>query len=295
MNASFDREVVGRLLAEARAHGPLDPEREQALARMIGDGADASSRLEHDREIDTDDRIVLEHRARAGRDARDELVTAYLPLVVGMARRYRWAPVPMIELLQEGSLALLRAAERFDWRRGGRFGSYAMWWVRHAMSNAVNASGGVHLSASQREKLRALARARVETPGGGTSALGETTGLGDEDTAALVPLLGSPIPLDAALDERGSLAEILADRDAEEMLEEALVAADVGRVLAVADRVLGDRERLVLEARFGLGGREPETLRQVAERLGVSVQRVAQIERSALDRLRAALEVPSPS
>jgi RNA polymerase sigma factor (sigma-70 family) len=163
------------------------------------------------------------------------------------------------------------------------------------MSNAVNASGGVHLSVSQRVKLRALARARVETPGRGTSALGEATGLDDDDTAALVPLLGSPIPLDAGLDERGSLAEILADRDAEEMLEEALVAADVDRVLGVAERVLGDRERLVLEARFGLSGREPETLRQVAERLGVSVQRVAQIERSALDRLRAVLEVPSPS
>jgi hypothetical protein len=102
VNDSFDREVVGKLLAEARAHGPLDPEREQALARTIGDGVDASSRLEHDRGIDADDRIVLEARARAGRDARDELVTAYLPLVVGIARRYRWAPVPMIESCRRG-------------------------------------------------------------------------------------------------------------------------------------------------------------------------------------------------
>jgi RNA polymerase primary sigma factor len=289
-----EREMVARLLADANAHPPIDPDRERALARTVRDGLEAAARLRDDPPTDAEERAGLEGRARAGRDARDELVTAHLPLVVGIAKRYRWSSVPLLELVQEGSLALLRAAERFDWTRGTPFGAYAMWWVRHAMSRAVReATGSVRLPAEQSEKLRTLARARATQPGASATSLGRSAGIDAEEAVALVPLLGSPIPIDAGLDDRGSLAELLADRDAEEELEEVLVSADVARILRVADRVLTDRERLVIGARYGLAAREPKTLREVAEGLGVSVQRVAQIERAALDRLRAALEVPS--
>jgi RNA polymerase primary sigma factor len=286
-----ERGVLARLLAEARAT-PIDPERERELARTVAEGLQARERLEAGVPLEADERARLMELERAGRDAKDRLVTAHLPMVVAMARRYRWSPVPLLELVQEGSLGLLRAAERFDWRRGTPFAAYAAWWVRHAMSRAVRAAtGGVRLSERTRRRLRSLAEARSADPEASDAVLGDAAGVTGEEAAALVPLLGTPIPLGVGA-ERDRLEELLADRRAEEELEEVLVSADVARLLAVAERVLSERERAVLEARYGLGGGEPQTLRQVAERLGVSLQRVAQIERGALDRLRGALGGP---
>jgi RNA polymerase primary sigma factor len=114
-----------------------------------------------------------------------------------------------------------------------------------------------------------------------------------EDAAALAPLLGSPVPLEAPAGPGSdrTLVELLADREAEEQLEEVLVEAEVERLIRAAEQTLSPREREVLEARYGLGGRQPETLREVGERLGVSLQRVAQIEAAALAKLRRALGV----
>jgi RNA polymerase primary sigma factor len=288
-NESSERAMVDKLLAEVRECPPIERERERELSRKIRAGLEARQRLQSGQALREEERLELEGRAAAGRDAKHELVTAHLPLVLGMARRYRWAPLSYLELIQEGSLGLLRAAEKFDWRVGAPFGAYASWWIRHAMSRAVrSAVGSVRLRDPERGKLRRLAEAREANPGAGAAELGEVAGVSGEDAESLVPLLGSS----ARVSTRpvGELIEeLLADRAAEEELEEALVSADVARILIVADRVLSPRQRMVLEARYGLGGHEPQTLRQVAERLGVSVQRVSQIERSALDRLRAEL------
>lgn len=263
----------------------MDRERERELARTIEAGLEARSRLERGTALSDGERAELRELARSGRDAKQELVTAYLPLVVGMARRYRWAPMPFLELIQEGTLGLLRAAERFDWRLGTPFGAYAAWWVRHAMSRAVRGVvGSVRLPRGKRDDLRRLAAAREADPGAGMVELGAAAGLQGEDAEDLEPLLGSVRPVDARI-----LEDLLADRDAEEELEEVLVSAEVSRLLEIAERVLTERQRSVLEARYGLGGKEPQTLREVAARLGVSIQRVSQIERSAVDRLRKEL------
>jgi RNA polymerase sigma factor (sigma-70 family) len=161
------------------------------------------------------------------------------------------------------------------------------------MSRAVRqATGSVRFTAERRDQLRRLAQARAADPAAGPAALGVAAGIGEEDATTLVPFLGAPIPLDAETDRGRALEELLADRRAEEEMEEVLVSAEVMHLLNVADRVLTPRQREVLEDRYGLGGRTPKTLREVAERLGVSVQRVYQIERSALDRLRAELARP---
>jgi RNA polymerase primary sigma factor len=280
-----ERQLVGRLLSEVRSRAPLSRERERELARKVSAGLDARTRLQEGVRLPTDERAELEELARSGRDAKQELVTAYLPLVIGMGKRYRWAPLSFLELIQEGMLGLLRAAERFDWRRGTPFGAYASWWVRHAMSRAVReATGSVRLPPGKRDELRRLAEAREADPGASTYALGAASGVGEEGAESLQPLLGSVRPVDAR-----ELEDLLADRDAEEELEEVLVSADVSRLREAADRLLSERQRSVLEARYGLGGREPRTLREIGDELGVSVQRVSQIERSALDRLRSAL------
>ena len=153
------------------------------------------------------------------------------------------------------------------------------------MSRAVRGVvGSVRLPLGKRDDLRRLAAAREADPGAGMVELGAAAGLQGEDAEDLEPLLGSVRPVDARI-----LEDLLADRDAEEELEEVLVSAEVSRLLEIAERVLTERQRSVLEARYGLGGKEPQTLREVAARLGVSIQRVSQIERSAVDRLRKEL------
>ena len=114
-----------------------------------------------------------------------------------------------------------------------------------------------------------------------------------DEAQNLVPLLGSPVSLDAPLrpDAEASLAELLADREAEEEMEEVLVAAEADRLLRVAERELSPRERRIIEARYGLGGGDPKTLREVGDELGLTPQRVAQLEGRALEKLRTALGV----
>lgn len=211
-----------------------------------------------------------------------------------MTRRYRWSGVPVVDLFQEGVLGLVDAAERFDWTRGTPFAAYASWWVRHAMSKAVlEATMSVRLPSGARASLRRLARARSGDPASSWRVLAERTGVDPAVAESLLPLLGPPLSLDApaAPEADVPLADVLADRDAEEAMEEVLVGAEVERLLRIADRELTERERAVLEARYGLGGGEPQTLREVGEQLGVSAQRVAQIEERALRKLRSALGV----
>lgn len=287
-------------LLEVGERPPLEPERELELARRIAEGEDARRRLEAG-DVPEEERPRLEEAVRAGAEAKAALVAGNLRLVVALAKRYRWSGVPLADLFQEGVLGLLRAAERFDWRLGTPFSAYAAWWVRHAIARAVrDARVGVHLPDRQWKALRRLGRARLADPRAGIEELARAAGVDPEEAERLLPLLGTPASLDApvAADREEALGELLADRRAEEALEEVLVEAEVERLLQTAERVLTPRERWVLEARYGLGGRDPRTLREVGEELGLTPQRVAQMEGRALAKLRAALgarEAPGAS
>ena len=289
-----ERLLVRRLLEEVGVRPGLPSEEERELARAVAEGQEARTRLEQDGELEPAVRAELEERVRRGTEAKRRLVAAHLPLVVRLLHRYRWSGLPVLDLFQEGILALLRAAERFDWRRGTPFGAYAAWWVRHALSRAVREHvGAVRLPEAKRRQLRSLAEARAERPWASWEELAERAELSVDDAAVLAPLLGNPLPLEgpASPGSDRTLEEVLADREAEEALEEVLVEAEVERLIRAAERVLSPREREVLEARYGLGGRRPQTLREVGERLGVSLQRIAQIEAAALAKLRRALGV----
>jgi RNA polymerase sigma factor (sigma-70 family) len=272
---------------------PLPPEEEARLARLVAEGRQAAKSLEQP-DVGAEQRRRLERTAELGREALSTLVVHHLPLVVRMAHRYRWSGVPVLDLFQEGVLGLLSATERFDWNRGTPFAAYASWWVRHAMSKAVReATTSVRLSSGTRASLRRLAKARGADPSSSWRTIAQRVGVDPDAAEKLLPLLGPPLSLDAPADPRADipLADVLADRDAEEAMEEVLVEAEVQRLLRIADRDLTPRERSVLEARYGLGGREPRTLREVGEEFGVTPQRVAQIEERALRKLRTALGV----
>jgi RNA polymerase primary sigma factor len=285
------RSVTDRLLSEVGGRAAPPPEEEVLLARRVAEAREARRRLQ-DAALPEDERRRLEEVVQAGREAKARLIAHNLRLVVAMARRYRWAGVPFLDLFQEGVLGLLRAAERFDWTRGTPFSAYAAWWVRHAMSRAVRqARASVRLPDRAWRDLRRLGQARLAHPGEPPGDIARRAGVDPEEAEALLPLLGSPVSLDTPVgeDAEAALSDLLADREAEEALEEVLVQADVERLLRAADRLLTPRERFVLEARYGLGGGDPRTLREVGEELRVTPQRVAQIEEGALRKLRQAV------
>jgi RNA polymerase primary sigma factor len=241
-------------------------------------------------------RLVI--AAQAGnRRAREELVEAFLPLIAGVARVYRGSEtVTRIELMQEGVVGLLRALERFDQGQGVPFWGYASWWVRQAMQQSIaELTRPVVLSDRSLRQLSALKRAHhayLTEHGHEPSAdqLAEQTGLSHAQVGDLVALDRVPRSTEeraAGSDgELGAFGELLVDPLAEDAYEQLLDHSEIEQVRALLGS-LNDRERMILRARYGLDGPE-QSLRDLGERIGVSGERVRQIEERALGKLRSA-------
>jgi RNA polymerase sigma factor (sigma-70 family) len=227
--------------------------------------------------------------------ARARLVDAFMPLISSLARTYRSGRVQRPELLQEGVVGLLRALERFDPDRSVPFWGYAAWWVRQAMQQLVaELSGPVVLSD---RALRHLARLKtahgqaVHATGSepGRAELAERSGLTLEQVDDLLAVERAPRSLEERVrgqeEDIGAFGELLEDPIAEGEYERVLSAIEVRELHSVLAG-LSDRERAVLRARYGLDGAE-QSLREVGERLGLSSERVRQIEQRALGKLTA--------
>jgi RNA polymerase primary sigma factor len=221
--------------------------------------------------------------------AKDRLVRCNLRLVASVARRHVGRGLAMEDLLQEGVVGLIRAAEKFDWRRGTRFSTYAVPWIRQAISQALANTGRlIRLPAPQHLQAEKLARAErdlLERGAGepGVAALAAATGL---EEAAVVRIRRADAPaasLDAPVgDGGGRLGDLVTD--GREPVEVSLAAAQ-RRTLRRSVERLEDRDRIVMQLRFGLDGRGERTLGAVGEVVGLSPERVRQLESAALDRL----------
>ncbi|MBA3825089.1 MAG: sigma-70 family RNA polymerase sigma factor [Ktedonobacterales bacterium] len=229
--------------------------------------------------------------------ARRRLVEANLRLVIAIARRYTNSGVPLIDLIQEGNLGLMRAAEKFDWKRGCHFGTYATWWIRQAISRAAGEQSRlIHLPEHVATRLRKVRRvaAQISQESGQDplpAQIAEAANMPIEEVDDLLHVTEQPVSLDAPsdVDNRLSLSDTLEDPGT---LAPADIASQhlLGEELHRALSNLTQRERDVVRLRYGIGDGRSRTLLEVGKELGISRERVRQLEMVALAKLRHAAQ-----
>ncbi|HET8905923.1 MAG TPA: sigma-70 family RNA polymerase sigma factor [Ktedonobacterales bacterium] len=245
--------------------------------------------LSHAQEID------LAQRIEAGdKEAVQQFVLANLRLVVSIAKRYVGRGLSLLDLIQEGNIGLMRAVQRYDWRRGHRFSTHATWWIRQAISRAVADKGrAIRLPVYVNTALNRVRRERqrlVQELGRDPTELelAEALGMEVERLHELEAAPGTPISLELPVgeDEEQQLGDVLADETSTSPEEVATTRTMKQEVQDVLEDVLTPRERLVLQLRFGLGNGHTYPLEQVGRQLGITRERVRQIEAGALAKLR---------
>jgi RNA polymerase primary sigma factor len=286
---------------EAEAEAGLDPIDQEAeldlkeasapavdllhtYVRQIGDGA----LLTHAEELDLARRKDLGDEA-----ARRRLVECNLRLVISMARAYSTSGVPLLDLIQEGNMGLMRAVEKFDYRRGYKLSTYATWWIRQSMSRAIADQGRtIRLPLHVLDVVKKLHRANrklTQTLGRDPlpSELAAELGIAVERVIELQRMVEDPVSLESPVgDGESSFSDMVEDVNSKRPDDQ--VAGDERRKqLEEALDTLNERTRHVLEARFGLNNREPATLEQVGAEIGVTRERVRQIETRALRELES--------
>ena len=243
------------------------------------------------------DEVALAKRVERGDAAAKELmINSNLRLVVSIAKRYQGRDVPLLDLIQEGVIGLNRAVEKFDWRRGFKFSTYATWWIRQACQRAVsNQSATIRVPVHVHERRVKLGRAASQLQARlgrepSREELAEAAGLTPQHVDEALDAAEAPVSLNQTIgsSDDGEFGDLFSDPSASDPEEE---AADAFRRQAVRRAVaaLPDRERRILELRFGFAG-ESESLEKIGKELGITRERVRQLERDALARLADELD-----
>lgn len=271
----------------------LTGQQEVELAMQIEAGNRAESKLENTDILSNEDRAMLRIEARRGEEGHASLVQSNLRLVVSIARRYAGRGMALLDLIQEGNVGLIRAVERFDYRRGYKFSTYATWWVRQAISRAIADQGRtIRMPIHVLDAVNKLVRAKRElTQQYGRDPteeeLAEELDLDVSRVAELETVAQDTVSLETPVgeDSDGTLGDLVEDLDAD-------VPADVATFALLQDQLaqalegLNPREREILVMRFGLADGRLRTLEEVGAHFRVTRERIRQLETKALAKLR---------
>ncbi|MFG1706442.1 RNA polymerase sigma factor RpoD/SigA [Nonomuraea sp. M3C6] len=281
-------DLLGTYLEQIGKTPLLSAADEVDLARRIEAGLYAGHLIERDRGTPE-----LEDVVRDGQRAKDLLIRSNLRLVVSAARRYSFRGLPLLDIIQEGNLGLIRAVEKFDYTRGFKFSTYGMWWIRQAIERGIHdKSRTVRLPIHVAEELSRLIRVErqlaAQLGGEPTDAqLAVAAERTPQQVAALRRLGQEMVSLDVPVGEygEGRIGDMIADEEGpqvHEVTERRAMSAELHQVVTT----LPPREAFVIRLRYGLAGQEAQTYTEIAAHLGLTRERIRQLEKQALKRLR---------
>ena len=230
---------------------------------------------------------------REGDAATEQFINANLRLVVSLAKRYQASELPLLDLVQEGNLGLIHAVNKFDWRKGFKFSTYATWWIKQAISRGIDNTGRtIRLPVHAGDQVRKLLRTKrqMESQMGRSPTFAELSAALDIPERDVIELLQQgtdPVSLDSHVgpdgdSELGDMVADIASPTPFDAVCEAMLSSEVNKLLDV----LEEREREILRLRYGLDSGDPRTLEEVGLALNLTRERIRQIERSALSKLR---------
>ena len=289
-----EEDLVRLYLTDIGQYPLLTKEGEVRLAQHIEKGAVARQELEEGGESLTPARRrEMRRNLRRGDEAVRTFVQSNLRLVVSIAKKYQASGLPLLDLIQEGNLGLMHAVEKFDWRKGFKFSTYATWWIRQAITRGIaNTGRTIRLPVHAGDTLARLqkARSRLELRYGRPATLAELAvevEMTEDKVTEALRFAAEPLSLSEPLREDGDaeLGDVVEDRSAESPFEVAattLLPEEISRLLAPLD----SREREILKLRFGLDRGEPRTLEEVGDHFELTRERIRQIEARAMSKLR---------
>jgi RNA polymerase sigma factor (sigma-70 family) len=289
-----EADLVRQYLTEIGRFGLLAREDEARLGQLIEAGAIARQDLDKaGPNVKPEREAELSALIAAGEEAKAAFVQSNLRLVVSIAKRYQSSGLPLLDLVQEGNLGLIHAVEKFDWRKGFKFSTYATWWIRQAVERGIANTGRsirlpVHAGDTLSNVLRTQARLELELSRPPTlREIAVELNMPIEKLSEVLRFGAEPLSLSAPLGDDGDteLGDLVEDRLADSP-SDAAVSATLPREITRLLAGLSDREREIIRLRFGIDTGEPLTLEQVGALFNLTRERIRQIEARAMSKVR---------
>ena len=289
-----EEDLVRLYLRDIGKHALLTKDDEARLGRAIETGVAAREELEKGgKDLTAARKRQLRREIRDGEEATQIFIKANLRLVVSIAKKYQASDLPLLDLVQEGNLGLIHAVEKFDYRKGFKFSTYATWWIRQAITRGIaNTGRTIRLPVHAGDLLSRLNKARthLELQFGRRPTVAELAkelDMPERQVNEILRYASEPLSLSDPLreDSDAELGDIVEDRSAVSPFDaaaESLLPRELARLLAPLD----EREREILRLRFGLDRGEPRTLEEVGESFNLTRERIRQIEARAMSKLR---------
>jgi RNA polymerase sigma factor (sigma-70 family) len=289
-----DDDLIGLYLSQIRKYPLLDRDDEVRLAQLIEHGSAARAALKDNRSLSTSETDALREVVQRADKAERAFVRSNLRLVVSIAKKYRASSLPLLDLIQEGNLGLMHAVEKFEWRKGFKFSTYATWWIRQSITRGIaNSARTIRLPVPAHAALARVqqTQARLEVDLRRQPTISEVAaelGLAERTVAAALRSATEPTSLSEPLNDHPDtmFGDTVADHTAAspfDLAAEALLPSEMEKLFTPLD----ERERRILRLRFGLDHGEPRTLEQIGNEFGLTRERIRQLETRAIEKLRA--------